>query len=32
MTNEMMEICTQNGNKCAKKSACTNNEAANVNE
>ncbi len=31
MTNEI-KICTQNGNKCAKKSACKNNEAANVNE
>ncbi len=36
MTNEMMgictQICTQNGNKCIKESACTNNEAANVNQ
>lgn len=30
MTNEMMGI-TQNG-KCIKESACTNNEAANVNQ
>lgn len=32
MTNEMMGICPQNGNKCIKESACTNNEAANVNQ
>lgn len=31
MTNEnKMEICTRNGNKCTN--ACTNNEAANVNQ